>query len=149
LIAAVDDNGRVCLWEVETRQLLSHDESSIGHGGPVSLSFSPKGTQIILSRSDGFVLRWNVTDKTLTAVGSSTSSSSLLLQNDNTLSFDMKKGWQRGSDQSEAALYWFPFEDPDAGLWAYVDGKLIRCDREDSVTIFDVGGDSSNEGRAD
>jgi hypothetical protein len=43
----------------------------------------------------------------------------------------MRKGWQRGSDQSDAALHWFPFEDPDTGLWAYVDGKLIKSDGGD------------------
>jgi len=138
-IAAVDSNGKVCLWDVESRRLLSHAETTFS--GPTSLSFSPNCTQLILSRYDGSIFRLDITDGNLKSVGTPTSP--LLPQDDNTVSFDTKNGWQRGGDKSDAALHWFPFEDPDAGLWAYVDGKLIRSDGGDSVTIFGVGGDSS------
>jgi WD40 repeat protein len=147
-IAAVDSKGKVCLWNVDSRRLLSHAETTFS--GPTSLSFSPNSTQLILPRLDGSVFRLDITDGNLKPAGTSPLPvSTLLPQNDKAMAFDMRSGWKRGNDQSEAALYWFPFEDPDAGLWAYADGKLIRHDGEDSVTIFDVGGDSGNEGRAE
>jgi hypothetical protein len=68
------------------------------------------------------------------------STPALLPQNDSTVSFDMKKGWQRSSDKTAAILHWLPFEDPDSvGLWAYVDGKVIRSNGVDSMTIFNIG----------
>jgi WD40 repeat protein len=143
LIAAVDSNGKVCLWDVKSHQLLSRAETTFQ--GPTSITFSPSCTQLILSRTDGSVLRWDITDKTLKAVGISAPPFSFLPRNDNTLFFDMKKGWQHGSYQPDA-LHWFPFEDPDAGLWVYVDGKIIRSNGGGSITIFDVGADSGNEG---
>jgi WD40 repeat protein len=143
-VAAVDSNGKVCHWDVESRRLLSHAETTFS--GPTSLSFSPNSTQLILSRHDGSVFRLDISDGNLKLVDSPTSPvSTLLSQNDEAVSFDTKNGWQRGSDHSDAVLHWFPFEDPDAGLWAYIDGKLIRSDGVGSVTIFDVGGDSGNE----
>jgi len=138
-VAAVDSDGKVCLWDVESRRLLSQAKTTFT--GPTSLSFSQNSTRLVLSRHDSSVFRLDITDGNLKPVSSPTSPvSTLLPQNDKAMSFDMKNGWQRGSDQPDAALYWFPFEDPDAGLWAYVDGKLIRSDGVGSVTIFDVGG---------
>jgi len=79
----------------------------------------------------------DITDGKLKPIPASTGTA-LLPKNGNAVSFDMKKGWQRGGDESDTVLHWFPFDDPNAGLWAYIDGKLIRSDGGDSVTIFDV-----------
>ena len=63
------------------------------------------------------------------------------------MSLDRKDGWKRGIDdsQGEALLRWLPSNDPDVGVWAFVDGKVIRATGVDSVTIFEVGGDPGEE----
>jgi hypothetical protein len=47
--------------------------------------------------------------------------------------------------QGKVVMHWLPSEGPGAGVWAYVDGKVIRRDGVDALTIFDVGDDSEEE----
>jgi hypothetical protein len=54
-------------------------------------------------------------------------------------SFDMKQGW-KCSESDEALMRWFPSDDSNVGLWAYIEGKVIRSNGPGgtSVTVIDL-----------
>jgi DNA-binding beta-propeller fold protein YncE len=142
-IAAADSNGRVCIWDAETYQHVSHGETSVEGLG--SLSFSSNGTALTMSRIDGSVSRWKFGHGKLSAA--STTSDVILPQNQDIMSLDRKNGWKRGIDdsQDDVLLRWLSSNDPDVGVWAFVNGKVIRSTGVDSVTISDVSGDPGEE----
>jgi WD40 repeat protein len=133
-IAAVSLNGTVYLWDATTHQFASPPiESSID--GFKSLTFSSGGARLILSGVDGSSRVWNAANgKPLDICPPS---EPFLCGNNEVMSFDMKEGRRSGSFEN-ALLQWFPSHNPNAGLWVYIDGKVISNRGGDSVTIIDM-----------
>jgi WD40 repeat protein len=134
-IAAATASGSIYLWDAKSRKLISRAESSMD--GITSLKFSSISSELIVARIDGSVSRWNAKDGNL--IEAPVSRGNLTSGHDKVVSFDMQRGWQSG-ESATGVLHWSPSDDPDVGLWAYVDGMLIRSDRSDSVTIFNIAG---------
>jgi WD40 repeat protein len=133
-IAAASLNGTVYLWDATAHQLVSPPiDSSIG--GFKSLNFSSDSTRLILACIDGGTSLWNSTDGKL--IRTSLSSDSFLSGNKNVMSFNMKDGWRSGEFE-DCLLRWLPSDDPNSGVWAYVDGKIIGGLGSGSVTIIDL-----------
>jgi WD40 repeat protein len=133
-IAAASLNGTVYLWDATTRQLVSPPiDSPIG--GFKSLNFSSDSTRLILACIDGGTCLWNSTDGK--PIRTSLSSDSFLSGNKNVMSFNMKDGWRSGEFE-DCLLRWLPSDDPNSGVWAYVDGKVIGGLGSGSVTIIDL-----------
>ena len=133
-IAAASSNGIIYLWDAATHQFVSPPaESSID--GFKSLTFSTDGSRLILAGIDGSNRVWNA--KNGEPMDASQSSESFLIGNNEVMSFDMKQGWSSGRFFN-APLLWFPSNNPNAGVWAYIDGKVISNNGRGSATIIDV-----------
>lgn len=137
-IVMADLVGRVCVWDSEKYRLVSTVDSHVE--GPTSISFSSNANTLILSSRQWHCLSsqtcpWEVDHSVYT-------SNSTTFQNE-TLSFDRNQGWTRGGDDAreKVSLRWLPLDDPDAGMWGYVDGKLIRRSGVDYVTICEANDD--------
>jgi hypothetical protein len=53
------------------------------------------------------------------------------------MSFNIKDGWRSGEFE-DSLLRWLPSDDPNSGMWVYVDGKVIGGLGSGSVTIIDL-----------
>ena len=123
-IAAASSHGTISLWHIASRQLVSCIEDV---NGVTSITFSPDGKQLVLAYVDGPTVIWNPEDGTR-------QESSQLWGDESVVLLDMKQG--RSSD--EALLRWWPSDNADVGVWAYVDGKVIKSDGSGLLTIIDV-----------
>jgi WD40 repeat protein len=142
-IAAASLNGTIYLWDATTRQLASPPIDSL-IGGFKSLNFSSDSTQLILACIDGGTCLWNSTDGK--PIRASPSSDSFLSGNKEVMSFNMKDGWRSGEFE-DSLLRWLPSDDPNSGVWAYVDRKVIGGLGSGSVTIIDLNDIVPNRSR--
>jgi WD40 repeat protein len=114
--------GSLSIWNAD-RELLWETKTSYH---PIHL-LRISETQLILSTLDGFTSSWNLVD------GKPTHQEPIVRgpQLDANSIHQLK-------NSATGGVSWFPYGF-NAGLWAYVDGCLIRFeDGERSVTIFDV-----------
>jgi hypothetical protein len=122
LYAASTLEGSLSIWNAD-RELLWETKTSYH---PIHL-LRISETQLILSTLDGFTSSWNLVD------GKPTHQEPIVRgpQLDANSIHQLK-------NSATGGVSWFPYGF-NAGLWAYVDGCLIRFeDGERSVTIFDV-----------
>jgi WD40 repeat protein len=124
LYAASTLEGHISIWDLD-RKLLWETDASIH---PIHL-LRLSETQLVLTAPDGSSLSWNLSNGRPThdrAIASGPQLKPTELRQSRSLSNDVVSS--------------FPFN-ADAGLWAYVDGHLIRFEgREGSITIIDFSG---------
>jgi hypothetical protein len=70
-------------------------------------------------------------------MGVSPLSDIFLCGTNNVTSFNVKRRWCSGKSD-DALLQWFPSDSSNTGMWAYIDGKVIRSNDGGSATIIDV-----------
>jgi WD40 repeat protein len=140
-IAAASLNGTIYLWDTTTLRLVSPLINS-PISGFKSLNFSVDGTRLILACIDTGTSLLNSTDGKL--IHTSLSSESFLSGNKKVMSFNIKDGWCSGEFEG-SLLRWLPSDDPNSGVWAYVDGKVIGGLGGGSVTIIDLDNIVSNQ----
>lgn len=133
-IAAFSVDGGIFLWNAQTYKLvippLKKDIRCHAF-----LSFSTDGKRLICTFIDGTIYVLNATDGTHAAKLSRPSDT---FPSGSTGSlFNLMKGWGC-ADESEALLQWLPSTDPNYGIWAYIDGTIIRSNGQESVSIVDV-----------
>jgi WD40 repeat protein len=126
LYAASTLEGRVSIWNVEPErpELLWEANTSVH---PIHLlRFSE--TQLILSALDGTSLTWNLLDGKPANEEAITRGPQLIASGIH----------QSTGSANDSGISWIPFGF-DSGLWAYVDGCLIRFEGEEkSVTFIDI-----------
>ncbi|KZP31458.1 hypothetical protein FIBSPDRAFT_1037451 [Athelia psychrophila] len=148
-VAAVCTNGAVCLWDFQTRQLVCPTmESGIpGFNTSLSLSFSSDSQCLTLACIEGPTSVWDAFDGS--PVGSNLGLHEQLdLLIAHSPLFDLENGWstpvatlqssQFGTPgQHYEQMQWIPSNNPDGGLWAYMDNRLICGSGTGFVTIIE------------
>jgi len=119
LYAASTLDGHISIWNVDRKLLWEMD--TLFH--PIHLlRFSD--AQLVLSTLDGSTSSWNLLD------GKPTDEAI-------THGPQLDASVRRPIGLSNDTVFWSPF-DFDAGLWAYVDGCLIRFEGGGTITFFDL-----------
>jgi WD40 repeat protein len=134
-VAASSSHGIIYLWDAVTHYLVVPPIKDTTNGF-TSLAFSADSTQLILACIDGTTHIWNAVDGKLID-SPQCSKAAFPLETGDAVLFNMKEGW-KCKEESEALLQWLPSNNPNIGLWAYVDGKVVRSNGGGSLTIIDV-----------
>ncbi|KAF7978384.1 hypothetical protein HWV62_769 [Athelia sp. TMB] len=159
-IAAISTANIINLWDAGTRRLVCAPMKHYfeGFNSSLSLFFSSDSSQLTLACINGKFISWNASNGS-PAVNSIVSDRMISLNLEEEF-FDLKNGWRKthlanhsgsqrttpnvnepvlgGSERSIDHMQWRPYDMPGGGLWAYMDGRLIRSNGGNSVTILDV-----------
>ena len=132
-IAGLSLDSTVCLWDVESCERLSlYCKNHINE--MTSIAFSPDGRQLMTFRIDGTTSIWDTTNGQPMELSQSSNISFLGIGK--SFSFTMEQGWCH-REVDGTLLQWLPADNSDFGLWAFIDGKVIRSDRNGSTTIIE------------
>lgn len=169
-IAVVSVVNTVSLWNAHNRELICPPMTSRiqGFSSSLSLLFSSDSSQLTLGCIDGTYNTWSAHDGSLITDSAKNQHDSRMASEVEI--FDIKVGWSRESAGNQESLYpstqhlnskrnpksqskselntqmqWISSHEPNRGLWAYVDDKLIRSNGTGSVTIIDVPGFFNND----
>lgn len=171
-IAAVSTTNTVSLWNAHNYELVCPPMKSQiqGFSSSISLLFSSDNLRLTLGCIDGTIITWSAHDGSL-VTNKNAKKQGISIPAPEVDVFNTKSGWSNGLATNQASLYlqahepiskgssvslqsqgelqtqmrWIPSPAPDSGLWAYVDGKLIRSNGAGSATIIDVPEKLNNE----
>jgi WD40 repeat protein len=133
-IAAASLDGTVCIWHTEDRRLCaSHAVGRVN--GLASVTFLPDGQRLKMVSLGGMK---SLLDVTSGEIVEDLGVAGPFEGGGRARCFRMETGWCEEED-GDAVLRWIPVDDPDFGLWAYIDGYIVRSDGKGSTSVFDVG----------
>ncbi|RDB17108.1 Vegetative incompatibility protein HET-E-1 [Hypsizygus marmoreus] len=135
LIAGLSLGRTLYLWSVTTRCLLSTASIASMHC-PTSLSFTADSRNIVVMCDDETSSMWTVVDEKLQGPVPTSD------RERQAVFFDVTQQPQSiyggGRNMFLERVRWFPTNDQDSCLWAYIDDHIIKAGKDGSISIVQV-----------